>query len=303
MLLESRCQTLEVGLTIAKKNAEEQRSRREKAEEELKISSRELDELRETLSVRDSLYLKGTEDMRKEMAENEVLLKSKLVESEQMLLEEQGHVKELQAQFIDSHDQALSQIKNLEQDINRDDIDAMESQLVEAREELLRSESTIAGLRDAIKVGKTDHRNEMERFEFALVGQTKELDLVRIEKMNLERNITTLYLKANRLQTSLETAETSLVRAQEENVVILQETKRIKDTNGHLQDRLNALMTEISSLKSQLAKERGVAETLKLQVGRERKRGGLYKEKALEAHQKSLEAKSLLEELCKKSSD
>ena len=302
-MLESRCQTLEVGLTIAKKNAEEQRSRREKAEEELKISSRELDELRETLSVRDSLYLKGTEDMRKEMAENEVLLKSKLVESEQMLLEEQGHVKELQAQFIDSHDQALSQIKNLEQDINRDDIDAMESQLVEAREELLRSESTIAGLRDEIKVGKTDHRNEMERFEFALVGQTKELDLVRIEKMNLERNITTLYLKANRLQTSLETAETSLVRAQEENVVILQETKRIKDTNGHLQDRLNALMTEISSLKSQLAKERGVAETLKLQVGRERKRGGLYKEKALEAHQKSLEAKSLLEELCKKSSD
>ena len=55
-------------------------------------------------------------------------------------------------------------------------------------------------------------------------------------------------------------------------------------------------------LKSQLAKERELSATLKTQVGRERKRGGLYKEKALEAHQKSLEAKSLLEELCKKGS-
>lgn len=295
LLLEKKCQTLEVSLAIANKNADDQRSIREKAEEELKISKRELGELHETLSSRDSLYLKGTEDLRKEMADNEVLLKSRLTECEKMLLEEQGHVKKLQAQFIDSHNRALDKIKDLEEDINRDDIDAMERQLVEAREHLLRSESTISGLRDEIKVAKSDHRNEVERFEFALVGQTKDLDLVRIEKKDLERHITTLYQKANSLQTSLEKAETALGRAQEENM-----GNRV--AAGHLQERVTALLAEMSSLKSQLGKEREAVETLKMQVGRERKRGGLYKEKALEAQKKSLEAKSLLEELCKKSS-
>ena len=266
----------------------------------MKNSRRELDELRETLSVRESLCLKEKEALRKEMADKEVLLKSRLMEGEKMLLEEQGHVKELHQQFVDSHNQALGQVKDLEEDINRDD--AMESQLVETREQLLRSEATISSLRDEIKVGKSDHRNEVERFEFALAGQTKDLDLVRTEKKHLERHITTLYQKSNRLQSSLEKAETALGRAQEENMVIVQDTKRNRDTNSHLQERLTALAAEMTLLKSQLAKERELSATLKTQVGRERKRGGLYKEKALEAHQKSLEAKSLLEELCKKGS-
>ena len=59
---------------------------------------------------------------------------------------------------------------------------------------------------------------------------------------------------------------------------IVQDMKRNRDTNSHLQERLTALAAEMTLLKSQLAKERELSAMLKTQVGRERKRGGLYKE-------------------------
>ena len=257
-------------------------------EETLKCNIKEMNRLRETLVAKDDGHKKEVEQLRHSFMQSETQLNHQLASTKAMLVEEQATNKELQRRCTVTQEHAMQQISQLAKDIKRDD---KSDQLLTAKDQIIRLENKCANLQNEINQIASAHQAEVERLQHACESCHKDLNLVLLEKTDAEKNIAAERMKVTELKKELEESERELQTVRESYEVLI-------DDKMKLSQQTEDLKSEKESLESKLRRTMDQLDVVKEQHHKEQRRSSAYKGKAIEAHQKSVKCKEVLDSIC-----
>mmetsp|Transcript_17199 Transcript_17199/g.36354 ORF Transcript_17199/g.36354 Transcript_17199/m.36354 type:complete len:593 (-) Transcript_17199:529-2307(-) len=315
--LETTNQTLERRLAATEKELAETNNMKNDIEEEINCANRELGRLREALKSDASDHVKVLELERKKHSHIETELNQQLSKTKAMLEEEQSKSKDLENQIVETRDNASRRIQELVKELDKSD-DSKENYLV-ARNQIAKLEIAVANLKDEKKQNFLDSQAEIERLKHACESCHKEANLAMLEKTDLQKTLEVEKARSEQWRRDLEECERSIIKFEEKNQIVSDEKRKlvhqlenVESEKKVLEQRVNVLNDAVASAKDDVKniKERSDKEIaaanaalesevdkVKEQLAKEKWRSNAYKEKALQAHERNVKAKDLLESL------
>lgn len=279
---------LERRLQAAKKDALYAASSKAEFEAQLNSAKKELDRLRDALARKEDIHKKETEKLRESVVRSEQELKKQLAAASSLLVLEQAKVKDLERACCETQDRAMMQIAELAKGLKRDD---KSEQLLVARDKIVKSEQQISNLKADLNQLKLDHAAEVTRLQHAIESCHKDLSLVILEKNEKERLVTSADNKLREKNAELEESRRMLAKSDEKHQAAMDKNQRLCQT-------IEELKVENASLEEKDSRAAANCEKAARALKEEQRRSAAYKDKAIQAHRRSVKAKEVLDSLC-----
>ena len=242
-------------------------------------------------------YKQKTDKLRHEFAQTEMELKKQLTSANTSLVEEQAKTKDLERRCIETQEHAMKQISNLAKDLKSDD-DSREKLLV-AQDQIIMLDNRIMDLQSEMKQLVNNHQAQVQRLEHACESCHKDLNLVLLNMEQSEKNVASEKARTTQLQNELGEAEQSLQQLESRYQLLIDEKTKLAQTIEDLNYEKTSLEAKVKcTLEQAEGNLRKEISNVKQQLEKEKRRSSAYKTKAMEAHERSIKAKELLDELC-----
>lgn len=258
-------------------------------EDTLKSTQAQLVHLQESLITKEKEHKQSTAQWKEQLATCEKDLKKEITCLKQQLAEEQAKAKDLERQCIQTQEHALQQISKLAEDLKPDK--GYKEELLVVTDQNLRLDNTISSLQQDMKQQLLGHQTELQRLEHTIETCHQDLNLCLIEKTNAENTTVALQTKATNFKKQLEETESSLAAAENKNQLLLDEKLHLSQKVEVLSEENKCTQEKASSVEGALKNE--VVKVNQL-LDKEIRKSNAYKAKAVEAHEKNLKAKEML---------
>ena len=266
-------------------------------EESVKNTTRELTNLKATLKQNEETYKQKIDQLCLDFAQNEMEIKKQLTLANTSLVEEQAKAKDLQRRCSETQEHAMKQISNLAKDLKTDD-DSREKLLV-AQNQIIMLDNTITDLQSEMKQLVNNHQAQAQRLEHACESCHKDLNLVLLNMEQSEKNGAAERARSTQLQNELGEAEQSLQQLESKYQLLIDEKTKLSQTIEDLNYEKTSLESKVKcTLEQAEGTLRKEVSNVKQQLEKEKRRSRAYKTKAVEAHNRSIKAKELLDDLC-----
>ena len=279
--IEVNNRTLERRTQAAKKEVSQAISSKAELEDSLKCTNKELDRLRDTLAAKEEWCKNEAEQLAEKFRHSQSQFKKQLAATNAMLVEEQAKTKDIEHRCLESQEHALKQIADLSRDLKRDD---NSDKLLTAQDQIIKFENTCSNLQNEVRQLLHSHQAEVQRLQHACESCHNDLNLVLLEKNENEKMAASERMKLSQKIEDLEESERLLL---DEKMKLSRKIEDMKAENNSLERKVKckgALCSEVERYKEQLSKEK--------------RRSEAYKGKAIEAHNRSVKAKEVLDSLC-----
>ena len=305
---ESSNRTLERGIEAAKREVKQFCSSNAVLNDSLETANKEVERLRETLSTKEGEYKQEVEQLLKETAQSETRLKKLLKIKERELAEEQAKTKEQERRCLQTQEHAMKQIADLAKDLERDD-GSIKEKLMIAQDQILKFENIVTEQQRELKQLRDCHKAEVQKLQHACESCHQDLNIVILEKAEIDKNIDTERKRAMQYKKDLEESERSLQSLEnkyhllvDEKMKLSRKIEDLKHENISLEGRVKCTLENMRLLEEHVSNEREKAdealhnevEKVKQQLDKEKRRSSAYKTKALESHRRSAKAKEVL---------
>jgi len=286
---KAKVSTLEQQIQASKSEVLQLTSVKDELEESLSKSNAQVMHLQESLITKEKEHKQSTAQWKEQLATCEKDLKKEITCLKQQLSQEQAKVKDLERQCIQTQEHALQQISKLAEDLKPDK--GCKEELLIAKDQILRLDNTISSLQHGMKQQLLNKETELQRLEHTIETCHQDLNLCLIEKTNAENTTVALQTKATNFKKQLEETESSLAAAENKNQLLLDEKLNLSQKVEVLSDENKCSREKASSVEGALKNEVGKVTQL---LDNEKRRSNAYKAKAVEAHEKNVKAKELL---------
>lgn len=286
---KAKVSTLEQQIQEFKTEALQLTTFKDELEDTLKSTQAQLVHLQESMITKENEHKQSTTQWKEILARSETDLKKEITFLKQQLAEEKTKAKDLERQCIQTQEHALKQISKLAEDLKPDE--GCKKELLVVKDQNLRLDNTISSLQHDMKQQLLDHQTELQRLEHTIETCHQDLNLCLIEKTNAEKNTAAEQMKATNFQKQLEETESSLATTDNKYQLLLDEKQKLSQKVEVLSDENKCTQEKASSVEGALKNEVGKVTRL---LDKEIRRSSAYKEKAVEAHEKNLKAKEML---------
>ena len=242
-------------------------------------------------------YKQETDQLRHEFAQTEMELKKQLALANTSLVEEQAKTKDLERRCIETQEHAMKQISNLAKDLKSED--GSREKLLVAQDKIIMLDNRIMDLQSEMKQLVNNHQAQVLRLEHACESCHKDLNLVLLNMEQSEKNVASEKARTTQLQNELGEAEQSLQQLESKYQLLIDEKTKLSQTIEDLNYEKMSLEAKVKcTLEQAEGNLRKEISNVKQQLEKEKRRSSAYKTKAMEAHERSIKAKELLDDIC-----
>eukprot|EP00984_Skeletonema_dohrnii_P027759 scaffold17416_cov72-Skeletonema_dohrnii-CCMP3373.AAC.1 len=315
---EAMSVTLQERILIAERDAKESAAVTRGLEESLESARKDAARLKDTLVAKKAEYEEEMKQLQQDIMKSEHKLRAQLTQAQQLLSDEKDKSAKAELHYKEAHESHIQSIKELAKEFegNRDDT---KEKLLEAQDRIRHLENKLSNLEGEKVQLLHNHQADMQRLKHACESCHNDLNLALLQKEEASTMCEAMSSKASQQTKQLEEYELAVMKADEhcqllenEKLMMQRKVDELNLENKALEQRMQIILDSMLAAKkeagiwkdksSEAKKKAGEAvKEVRGQLSKEQRRSEAYKEKALEAHQRNIEAKRVLESLRKDS--
>ena len=293
---EAKCTALQERILIAERDANETSALANELENDLAKATKDISRLKCALDAKKAEHEESMKQLRQDKKQCDHELRTQLLQAQQLLAEEQDKATKAEQDLKEAHDHHIQCIKKVAAEFEGNRGDA-EEQLVAAQAQIQRIENKFSDLQQKKNHQAESHQAEMQRLKHACESCHKDLNLALLQKEEMSKMCEAMSAKALQQTKQLEEVERKLMKTDEQHQLLGNEKEIMRRQLDELSLEKANLHERLQIISDQTLAATKEAEKRANQVVKEQRRSEAYKEKALEAHQRNIEAKRLLESL------